>query len=113
MFILETRFGDVPRNDKQRIYTVARLLLPTDSGWYQQQSMINCFFHRMANDRIRYNVTNIRQFTRHQEDERQHYNWDWLTYVDVDTLDAFFERIGFDYRAKRWADPNEFSTKRK
>jgi hypothetical protein len=100
MFILETVFG----KDEQNIYTVEKRLDVTESGWYREVSQINCFFHRWAKDRIHYNVTNFRQFTYYHERWELDFlnNADWVKRYEVETLEKFFEKVGFVYKTKTW-----------
>lgn len=110
MYIKETWFDDEIPN---RAFWVPQIF---DCKFATQ---INCFFHRSANDGIKYNRTNLRQYTR-EDDEifeddarymRSRYpDWpDRYKIVRLDGLDDFFKEISFDYKTKTWQNSNEFS----
>ncbi len=93
------------------------------SGLFQKwATQVNTFFHRSARDKIRYNLTNLRIFTETEDktyelELKEFYahlpHWKPIEIIDCSTLDDFFGKIGFDYRAKAWLDQNERSMKAK
>jgi hypothetical protein len=123
MIIHELWFGD---NKKDLYYEVPDIwygdCIPDKSyGRYMKfANQVNCFFHRHARDKIRYNRTNLRQFTR---EEREIYEdrWKYLSEkipnyqvpetIQLGSLDEFFEKVGFDYKNKTWTNENEWSMK--
>lgn len=115
MYILETSF----ESRQQNIYYIKHVPKVTDKEWNRHATRINCFFHRTAKDGIRYNVTNFRQFTRHDDEEEQFFkNVEELTgksvikvRLVVSDLDRFFEMVGFNYLTKSWRRQGEICKK--
>ncbi|QIG67989.1 hypothetical protein EVB55_054 [Rhizobium phage RHph_Y68] len=115
MFILETVLD---RRLERRVFKIQEPTVFEHSAYSKFARQVNVFFHRMAKDRIRYNRTNIRIFSRYHDDE-----WDGYLSVNskvglkfeihptVNTMDQFFEEVGFHYRKKKWSDPKEFAMK--
>lgn len=64
---------------------------------------INSFFHAFRKDRTRPNVTELRQFTRHDECESESYSHTTLPDVTVSDIRAFFDLIGYDYKTRKYA----------
>lgn len=111
MIITETSFVGHP----QRIFRVPSVQPGRASGYYRWAGQINFFFHRSANDGVRPNRTNLRQFTR--DSERQYeaareidakYGIIRPVPIELPSLTAFFEHIGFDYKAREYANPEEY-----
>lgn len=98
MFILETSFEE----RKQIVYWIKQKPTVYDKGFNQYVTRINCFFHRMAKDNIRYNVTRFRQFTRHDDFEVKSYRPTVTEEMTLETLNDFFEKVGFNYKTKTW-----------
>lgn len=103
-FVIET---DLSYKTVQKIYWFQRPEC-TKPGFYEHVTKLSVFFHRRAKDRIRYNVTENRQFAVHHLDEVEFYDYQIKTarehseeYNCSDIID-FFEKIGFDYKNKMY-----------
>lgn len=115
MYILETKF----EHREQNVYFIDKIPTALDDGYNKYATRINCFFHRSAKDGIHYNVTNFRQFTRHDD-----FELDMFTHAEkitgkklinetthCDTLDDFFALVGFNYKTKTWPRVGEVCRK--
>ncbi|QNH71491.1 hypothetical protein PP938_gp124 [Rhizobium phage AF3] len=113
MFILQTVL------DRSNVNTVFKIdnLDSRDPGFNRWAHQINTFFHRTAQDQIRYNVTNLRIFTRYFDDEwkaKEEIDEKYgLHYVasQLDSMNAFFTAVGFNYKKRTWKNPEEHSMK--
>lgn len=102
-FALETHFQS---GIDQRVYWFTRPD-PMEYGFYKHVIQLSVFFHRSAKDRKRYNVTNIRQFTCHQENEIDFYSSVMgipliREEIQCKDINDFFNKIGFDYKTKTY-----------
>lgn len=103
VLVIETFFGE----RKQNFYYLM-MPAPSESGFYRDTRSFNAFFNSTRNPKA--NVTETRQFT--WEDEfgiqirkdsgfRKDIDWDGLkTFAGVG---EFFEAIGYDPKARRYA----------
>jgi hypothetical protein len=99
-------------------YRIPDIHYTGDRGKHQKQvNCVNTFFHRSARDGIKHNLTNQRRFLQSddasflKEEELRRENGQSALYeiVECGDMDTFFEKVGFDYRTKIWARPDEWS----
>lgn len=94
MFALETRFDC---HQQTKIYFERPDV--SEPGFYRTTTILSGFFHGRG---ARANVTELRQFTIHQIEEDEFYQFA-THHITVDGLHGFFAEIGYDYKTKKYA----------
>jgi hypothetical protein len=100
MLIIETFFG----KRRQNFYY---LMLPgvREDGFYRAVMSFSAFFQSMRNPHA--NVTEVRQFTAHMEDEiefrkRLFKDVDWERLRTFASIWEFYKFVGYDYKTRKY-----------
>jgi hypothetical protein len=108
--------------EHNKVYRVPDVRYDDKSGYgYQKWArQVNLFFHRNAKDGIRFNRTNLRQFTEiddssYDAELRSHTkltpDWTPPEIIDCENLDEFFIKVHFVYPTKTWRNRQEWAMK--
>jgi hypothetical protein len=101
--VIETYFD----RDEQNFYY---LMVPdvSEAHFYRSVRSLNAFFHSVRSPRA--NVTEVRQFTCDDEGDcalrkksKMYADVEWETLRTFPTIWAFYEFIGYDHKARRYA----------